>query len=181
MRGTSTSAPSGSSGIHHEAALQGRTPALAGWSAVALRHAWSPGLPALFAGKAGGDVTIAEVRQAFGGIDIGPGATGAAWGDGVLVADNVDGGGARVLTLEFEVKKRLLRAADWIVIVVYLLGMAGIGVFCYMREKRATTADYFVGGRRIPFWAAGLSLYATGTSAVSYIAIPAKSFATVQA
>jgi len=35
-----------------------------------------------------------------------------------------------------------------------------------------------VGGRKIPFWAAGVSLYAANTSSISYIAIPAKSFET---
>ncbi len=123
--------------------------------------------------------TITDMWATFGQVDLAAGAGGASWGNGmVLIAPAADGGAARVKTVEIEMKKRLLRSLDWIVIVVYLAGMAGIGFYCYMKEKRGTTADYFLGGRSIPFWAAGLSLYATGTSAVSYIAIPAKSFAT---
>lgn len=74
--------------------------------------------------------------------------------------------------------KRLLKPLDWIVIIVYLALSAGVGLYFYLREKKSSNADYFLGGRSIPWWAAGISLYATGTSAISFIAIPAKSFAT---
>lgn len=74
--------------------------------------------------------------------------------------------------------QRLLGWIDWSVIAGYLAAMAGIGWWCYKRESRTTTTGYFLAGRNIPWWAAGLSLYATGTSAISFIAIPAKSFAT---
>lgn len=69
---------------------------------------------------------------------------------------------------------------DWVLIVLYLLGMLWVGWFCYNREKRnaGSTTDYFLAGRDVPWWAAGLSLYATGTSAISFIAIPALSFRT---
>ncbi len=69
---------------------------------------------------------------------------------------------------------------DWVLIVAYLLGMLWVGWYCYNREKRnaGSTTDYFLAGRDIPWWAAGLSLYATGTSAISFIAIPALSFRT---
>ncbi len=74
--------------------------------------------------------------------------------------------------------KRALHAIDWVLIVVYLAFSAGIGLWFYLREKKSNNTDFFLGGRNIPWWAAGLSLYATGTSAISYIAIPAYSFAT---
>lgn len=72
----------------------------------------------------------------------------------------------------------LLGALDWTIIVVYLLAMTGIGAYFYLREKRGNTASFFVGGRSIPFWAAGVSLYATNVSSISFIAIPAKAFET---
>lgn len=74
--------------------------------------------------------------------------------------------------------KRLLQPLDWVIIVVYLGFSAGIGLYFYLKEKRGSNEDFFLGGRSIPWWAAGISLYATGTSAISFIAIPAKSFAT---
>jgi SSS family transporter len=56
--------------------------------------------------------------------------------------------------------------------------MLGMGLYFYLKEKRTSTSDFFVGGRTIPFWAAGVSLYAANTSSISYIAIPAKAFET---
>ncbi|HUP96945.1 MAG TPA: sodium:solute symporter, partial [Usitatibacter sp.] len=79
---------------------------------------------------------------------------------------------------EIESHRLLLGWLDWIVVVFYLVSMLGMGLYFYLREKRASTADFFVGGRTIPFWAAGVSLYAANTSSISYIAIPAKAFET---
>lgn len=62
------------------------------------------------------------------------------------------------------------------VVVVYLLSLMWIGGYFAKREK--TTEDYFLGGRRVPWWAAGISIYATGVSAISFMAIPAKTYAT---
>lgn len=86
-------------------------------------------------------------------------------------------GTADLTRLELTAGKRLLRTLDWVVIVVYLMGSAGIGLYFYLKEKKQSNEEFFLGGRRIPWWAAGLSLYATGTSAISFIGIPAKSFA----
>lgn len=98
----------------------------------------------------------------------------AAWGNGFLWEQT--GGGFR--RAEIEGHKILLQPLDWVVLVIYLAAMSGIGLYFYLREKKHSTADFFVGGRSIPFWAAGISLYATNTSSISYIAIPAKAFAT---
>jgi len=75
---------------------------------------------------------------------------------------------------------QLMPLIDWLVIIAYLAAMLGVGWYCYNREQRAdgSTTDYFLAGRDIPWWAAGLSLYATGTSAISFIAIPALAFRT---
>jgi SSS family transporter len=97
----------------------------------------------------------------------------AAYGDGWLHA-----GADKLGTLQIESGKLLLRWLDWVVIVVYLFGVLGIGLYFYVREKRGSTDSFFVGGRSIPFWAAGVSLYAANTSSISYIAIPAKAFET---
>lgn len=65
---------------------------------------------------------------------------------------------------------------NWTVLAVYLLGMLGLGILFMRRESG--TEDFFRGGGRIPWWAAGMSIYATMLSAITYMAIPAKSFAT---
>src|SRR5690606_16502426 len=74
--------------------------------------------------------------------------------------------------------QHLLRWLDWVVMIVYLAAMLGMGVYFYLRDQNESTSDFFVGGRSIPFWAAGISLYATNTSSISFIAIPAKAFDT---
>ena len=100
-----------------------------------------------------------------------PGAT-AAWGNGLAWL------GAEPGYVRLEETKLLLEWLDWVLIAVYTLSMVGIGLYFYSKEKRQSTADFFVGGRSIPFWAAGVSLYATNTSSISFIAIPAKAFET---
>jgi len=103
-------------------------------------------------------------------------ATGT-WTDGLFWARR-NAGGRRIDFGYAQVQSTtlLLRWLDWIVIVVYLAGMIGIGLFFYLREKRNSTSNFFVGGRTIPYWAAGVSLYAANTSSISFIAIPAKAF-----
>ncbi|MGS1076720.1 sodium:solute symporter [Pseudoxanthomonas beigongshangi] len=103
-------------------------------------------------------------------------ATG--WHNGLVWAAD-DGKGGQVLeSARLASGKHLLKWMDWLVIIVYLASMIGIGMYFYLKEKRNSTSDFFVGGRSIPFWAAGVSLYATNTSSISFIAIPAKAFET---
>jgi SSS family solute:Na+ symporter len=98
----------------------------------------------------------------------------AAFGNGLAWA----GADGSFHNFELQSGKHLLGWLDWAVIIVYLAAMLGMGAWFYFREKRGSTADFFVGGRSIPFWAAGVSLYATNTSSISFIAIPAKAFET---
>ena len=80
--------------------------------------------------------------------------------------------------LNVALTKRLLQPIDWLLIGGYLIFTAYIGYYYYRKDKQSKdNADFFLGGRNIPWWAAGVSLYATGTSAISYIATPAYSFA----
>ena len=66
--------------------------------------------------------------------------------------------------------------ANWTVLALYLLAMLGMGIYFMQRENGAD--DFFKGGGRIPWWAAGISIYATMLSAITYMAIPAKAYAT---
>lgn len=65
---------------------------------------------------------------------------------------------------------------DYGVLIAYLLGMVAIGFIISGREN--TTDDFFLGGRRVPWWAAGLSIFGTQLSAITFMAIPAKVYAT---
>ena len=67
-------------------------------------------------------------------------------------------------------------AIDHAVVAVYLLGMVATGWYFSRREK--STSDFFRGGQRVPWWASGMSLFATGASAISLMAMPGMSYAT---
>lgn len=69
----------------------------------------------------------------------------------------------------------LLSALDWIVIILYLAGIIGLGVWLGRGQK--TTRDYFLGGRDISWWGVGFSIVATETSALTFIGVPAIAFA----
>lgn len=72
--------------------------------------------------------------------------------------------------------ERSLGVINWVVIALYFLVLAGIGF--YFARRQNNTNDYFKGGGRIPWWAAGLSLFGTALSAITFMAIPAKAFST---
>jgi len=63
---------------------------------------------------------------------------------------------------------------DYIVIVVYLVGVAAVGIWISGRQK--STSDYFLGSRDIPWWAVLFSVVATETSTLTFISIPAVSY-----
>ena len=58
---------------------------------------------------------------------------------------------------------------------IYLAVMLAIGWVCTRFNR--DTDDYFRAGGRIPWWAAGLSIYATMLSSMTFMAIPAKTYA----
>jgi SSS family transporter len=60
------------------------------------------------------------------------------------------------------------------VLGAYPLVMLGIGVWTTRRTKDAE--GFFRAGQRIPWWAAGLSIYATMLSSITFMAIPAKAY-----
>jgi len=75
-------------------------------------------------------------------------------------------------------KSSLNKAAfGWLnysMLFAYLLVMVWIGFTCSKKNK--STNDFFRGGQRIPWWAAGLSIFATMLSSVTFMAIPAAAY-----
>lgn len=63
---------------------------------------------------------------------------------------------------------------NWVVLVVYLFGMLGIGF--YFMKRESGTEDFFKGGGRVPWWAAGVSIFATMLSSISFMAIPGMTY-----
>ncbi|MBQ9191442.1 MAG: sodium/solute symporter [Bacteroidaceae bacterium] len=66
---------------------------------------------------------------------------------------------------------------NWTVLILYLLGMVYLGYY-FMKRASNSSEDFFKGGGRIPWWAAGISIFATMLSAITYMSIPAKAYAT---
>ena len=84
----------------------------------------------------------------------------------------------QVLIAEVGGTKISFGVVNWIVVVVYLLGMVAIGYWFMRREAASSTEAYFRGGQKIPFWVAGLSIFATMLSAITFMAVPGTAYAT---
>ena len=68
----------------------------------------------------------------------------------------------------------MLTAVDYLVIVVYLIGVAALGIFMGGRQK--STSGYFLGNRDLPWWAVCFSVVATETSTLTVISVPAVAY-----
>jgi solute:Na+ symporter, SSS family len=60
--------------------------------------------------------------------------------------------------------------SDWLIIALYFLISAGIGL-AYTRRASRSLADYFVSGRSLPWWLAGTSMVATTFAADTPLAV----------
>eukprot|EP00095_Tigriopus_kingsejongensis_P002071 maker-scaffold5675_size4424-snap-gene-0.3 protein:Tk02071 transcript:maker-scaffold5675_size4424-snap-gene-0.3-mRNA-1 annotation:"sss sodium solute transporter superfamily protein" len=84
----------------------------------------------------------------------------------------------QVLVAEIGDSKLRFGVVNWVVVAVYLLGMVGVGYWFMKRNAAASTEAYFRGGQKIPFWVAGLSIFATMLSAITFMAVPGAAYAT---
>jgi SSS family solute:Na+ symporter len=67
-----------------------------------------------------------------------------------------------------------IRPLDLVVIILYFVVVAAIG-FRFAKRQNSTEA-YFVARRAIPWWAMGLSIFATIISSITFIAYPGAAF-----
>jgi solute:Na+ symporter, SSS family len=63
-----------------------------------------------------------------------------------------------------------LELSDWLIIVLYFVLSAAIGL-AYTRKASRSLADYFVSGRSLPWWLAGTSMVATTFAADTPLAV----------
>jgi cyclically-permuted mutarotase family protein len=95
-----------------------------------------------------------------------------------MISGEVSPGIRTPAVLEFETLEgdHTFGVLNYTVLFGYLLISLFIGFYFARRQK--STGDYFLGGGRIPWWASGLSVFGTLLSALTFMAIPAKTFLT---
>lgn len=82
----------------------------------------------------------------------------------------------KILRIDTVSLTQSIGALNIFVIIIYFGLLVGMGWFFSRRQKSST--DYFKAGGRIPWWAVGLSIFGTALSAITFMAIPAKAYAT---
>lgn len=100
------------------------------------------------------------------------------WRGGTVIASGEVRPGVRtprVQFLQLEPGRGSFGALDLGVLAAYLLLLVAVGFWFSRRERGAD--DFFLAGKRIPGWAAGLSIYATQLSAITFLAAPAVAYA----
>jgi len=104
--------------------------------------------------------------------------TAVSWGDRIVVPSGEVRPGTRTPAIRMAeiTKHEYFTWLDYGVVFAYLALMVLIGVWTSRRQH--STDDYFKGGQRIPGWAAGISIFGTQLSAITFMAIPAKTYAT---
>ena len=75
-----------------------------------------------------------------------------------------------------EVPRATFGFINYALLIAYLALNLLVGVYFARRQKN--TDDYFRGGQRITWWAAGIAIFGTQLSSLSFMAIPAKTYAT---
>jgi len=99
------------------------------------------------------------------------------WGDDIIVPLGEINPGVRtplINKINITPRETSFGWLNYLTLIVYLALMIGIGWYFSRRNK--STDDYFLAGGRIPWWAAGLSIYATMLSAITYLSQPALAF-----
>ena len=68
----------------------------------------------------------------------------------------------------------MISVLDWVVLLIY----AGVVIaFGFLAGKKdSTTEDYFLGGRKMPWFSVMISIYATSLSALTFIGVPGAAF-----
>ena len=97
-------------------------------------------------------------------------------GTKMLVLGRAADGANAATDLEVKRSVRNLAWPDYAVIIAYFAFISWIGWYC--SRKQESSAEFSLGNRKVLWWAAGISMFATGASAISFMAVPALAFAT---
>jgi SSS family transporter len=100
----------------------------------------------------------------------------AGFGETILALGTKSDGTPAAIQIKIPRSVRNLSWIDYLAIAIYFALIMGIGVF--FSGKQESSAEFSLGNRKVKWWAAGISMFATGASAISFMAIPALAFAT---
>lgn len=116
-------------------------------------------------------VSLGEAQTGFPAV-----TTAVVTGDEIVIPSGEIRPGVRTPDVQVVTiyEKAQFGWGNYAVIIAYMLVMMGIGV--YFVRKNNTTDQFFKGGAKIPWWAAGISIFATALSAITFISIPAKAY-----
>lgn len=68
----------------------------------------------------------------------------------------------------------MVNIINFSVVVFFLLAMAGMGV--YFLKRNRSSEEYFLGDRKIPGWALGVSMVGNSISSITFLALPAAAY-----
>ncbi len=183
--GGASSAPSGVASAASLADAYRFTPE-AGWAAVASSPSptLGPAVPlgtshsVMAAGAPGAPVdalayhAITDTWVSLGEPPAGVmGAGSARWHD-----RSVSVGTGSLLVARLRTPPSRFGGLDYVALTAYFAVLVLMGV--YFAGKGSTTEDFFLAGRNMPWWATGMSIFGTQLSSISFMAVPAKVYAT---
>jgi SSS family transporter len=64
-----------------------------------------------------------------------------------------------------------MNALDWAVILAYLGGIVGFA--WWIGQRQVSQEDYYLAGKKVPWWQSGVSIMATQLGAISFVSAPA--------
>jgi solute:Na+ symporter, SSS family len=70
-----------------------------------------------------------------------------------------------------------LSTLDIIIIVAWIVGLLGFGIYVSLTSKKETSSDYFLASNSLPWWAVGGSLIAANISAEQFIGMSGSGYA----
>lgn len=103
--------------------------------------------------------------------------TAVRWGNDIIIPSGEVRAGVRTpaITQGTPSRNQFFSWPDIAVLITCFLLMTVARYF--FTAHQTTTADYFKGGQRIPQWAAGISIFGAKLSAITFMGIPAKTYA----
>ncbi len=124
--------------------------------------------------------TITDTWVNFGETPVTVTLSGAAAWDEALAAvgrpATSDGSMATVFRASLAAAPSGFSNLDYATLIAYFSVLVLMGI--YFAGKGSSTEDFFLAGRRMPWWATGLSIFGTQLSSISFMAVPAKVYAT---